>query len=225
MPNPSSKPLAFVIGAGPGIGLAVARRFAREGFEIALVTRTPEDLLELETALRVEGVTLARGWAADLRYETALERLLQDLELEDLRPEVLVFNASAGADGLPTRMDPESLDGTFLVNAKAPLALVQALLPAMRRAGRGTILLTGGGLALEPKAAQTALSLGKAALRSLTFCLAEELAPEGLHVATVTVAGWVRPASPFSPESVAETFWELHREPRETWRTEVILKP
>lgn len=225
MPSPHSRPLAFIIGAGPGIGLAVARRFAREGFDLALVARTPEELIELECALRVDGAALLRGWSADLQYESALESLLRQLDQEDLRPAVLVYNASAGSDAPPSQTTLEDLDASLQVNVRAPLACIQALLPAMRKAGRGTILLTGGGLALEPKAAQAALSLGKSATRALALCLAQELAPEGLHVATVTVAGWVRPATAFSPEIVAEAFWELHGEAKEGWRTEVVLRP
>ena len=91
----------------------------------------------------------------------------------------------------------------------------------MRAAGRGTMVLTGGGLAHEPMAGATALSIGKAGLRSLTFCLAQELAPEGIHVATVTVCGRVEPGTHFDPDRIADEYWKLHTEPAAAWTTEV----
>jgi NAD(P)-dependent dehydrogenase (short-subunit alcohol dehydrogenase family) len=93
----------------------------------------------------------------------------------------------------------------------------------MRRAGRGTLLFTGGGLALGPKPGLAAASLGKAALRSLALSLAGELAPEGIHAATVTVCGFVQPGTPLSPDRVAQAFWELHAQERDHWENEWIL--
>ncbi len=223
-PSPT-RPLALIVGAGPGIGLAVARRFAREGFEIALVVRPLEDLDAFKAELRNAGAPAVHGWTADLAEAGALEALLRRLDMEDLGPEVMVYNASGGADALPSRLPQGALAEAFQVNASAPLAWTQAVLPAMRKARWGTLLFTGGGLALEPRAAQTALSLGKTALRALALCLAEELEPEGIHVATLTIKGWVQPGTPFSPDAMAEHFWELHTEPREAWRREVVLRP
>ena len=93
----------------------------------------------------------------------------------------------------------------------------------MRTAGHGTILLTGGGLAHEPRAGATALSIGKAALRSLSYCLAEELTPVGIHVATVTVSGRVAPGTHFDPDRIADEYWRLHTEPPGGWTTEVTF--
>ena len=85
----------------------------------------------------------------------------------------------------------------------------------MREAGRGTILLTGGGLALDPTGWLPAASLavGKAGLRSLAQTLHKELAPEGIHVATVTIAGQIQPGTAFDPDLIADRFWHLHAQP------------
>jgi NAD(P)-dependent dehydrogenase (short-subunit alcohol dehydrogenase family) len=93
----------------------------------------------------------------------------------------------------------------------------------MRRAGRGTLLYTGGGLALAPKPGLACAALCKAALRSLALSLAAELAPEGIHAATVTVCGFVQPGTPLSPDLVAETFWELYLEKSSAWQAERLL--
>jgi len=220
----SSAPLAFLVGAGPGIGLAAARRFAREGFAIALIARPEENLALFEADLRAAGSPHVQCWAADINDAEALKPILHLLQVETITPEVLVYNASGGVDALPSCLTQEALAAALQINVQAPLALAQAVLPSMRRAQRGTILITGGGLALEPKATQAALSLGKSALRSLALCLAEELEPENIHVATLTIAGWVQSGTPFSPEAMANAFWGLHQEQPGAWRREVVLR-
>lgn len=203
-----------VIGAGPGIGLAVARRFAREDFEASLVCRM-EDTDLLKAALPCAQVVVA-----DLTNAQALEEALVQLE----PPEVLVYNASRGTRQVASALMGEHLDQDLQVNLRAPLRCAQWVAPFMKAKGRGTLLFTGGGLALAPKAEETSLSIGKAALRQLSLCLAQEWAPEGLHVATVTVAGFVQPG-PFSADFVAEAFWQLHAEPNDAWTFERTVRP
>ena len=210
--------LAVIVGAGPGIGMAAARRFRRGGFRVAVVSR-PGDPLE---AFQAELSGLALG--ADLAREGALEAALDAIAAWGGHPEVLVCNASAGAPGPAADLDPARLLADFRVSVGAALAATRWALPAMRRAGHGTLLFTGGGLALEPKPGLAAAALGKAALRSLALSLAGELAPAGIHAATVTVCGFVQPGSALSPDRVAQAFWDLHRQPRETWEFEQTLQ-
>jgi short-subunit dehydrogenase len=103
----------------------------------------------------------------------------------------------------------------------ALLVAAQHVAPAMRTAGRGTILVTGSALEFRATAAYAGLAVQKAAVRSLTLTLAEELRPVGIHVATVTVEGLIQPGTHYDPERIAEQFWDLHAEPRDSWRTEV----
>jgi len=221
-----SHPLALVIGAGPGIGLTTGRRFARGGFNVGLVARDSGCLEAFEGALREAGAPAARALAADVQDGEALAQALERLQDGNLgEPQVLVYNASLGHATRPSRLGPEELEEAFRANVLAALQSARGVLPAMRAAGRGTILFTGGGLALSPKAREASLSIGKAALRSLALCLAEELEPEGIHVATLTIQGFVQAGTPFDPDLVAEHFWELHQEPAGTWRHEVMLRP
>jgi len=212
-----------VIGAGPGIGLSVARRFAREGFDLALLCRPSDDGAAFQAELEALGAK-ALVIPAELAQAGALEQALESTEVHAGHPEVLVYNASRGARRPVVEVDPETLAEDFRVSVAAALQCVRWALPAMRARGRGTLLFTGGGLALAPKAGEAAASMGKAALRSLALCLAPELAPEGIHAATVTVAGFVQRESAFNADFVAEAFWELHAEPREAWRGEIVLK-
>ena len=111
----------------------------------------------------------------------------------------------------------------FRVSAGLALAAAQWALPAMRAQGRGSLLFTGGGLALEPKPGLASASLGKAALRSLALSLGEELAPAGIHAATLTICGFVQPGAALSPDRVAEALWELHAQPPGAWEKEQVL--
>jgi short-subunit dehydrogenase len=197
--------------------MAVARRLRQGGFRVATVSRPADPLGEFQAAH--SGLALG----ADLARAGALEEALAAIAAWGGAPEVLVYNASAGAAGPAAELDAAQLQAGLQVSVGAALAAAQWALPAMRRAGRGTLLFTGGGLALAPKPGLAAASLGKAALRSLALSLAGELAPEGLHAATVTVCGFVQPDTPLSPERVAQAFWEVHCQERDRWENERIL--
>jgi NAD(P)-dependent dehydrogenase (short-subunit alcohol dehydrogenase family) len=216
----TSSPLAVILGVGPLIGLAVSCRFAREGFRVVMVGLDGA-FLEVQR----QELPGSAAHVCDLGDPEAVERLFQRIAAEHGDAQVLVYNASAGARCTASALDPAQLEKDLRVNVSAPLVAARAVLPAMRRAGRGTILFTGGGLALKPQAELASGSVGKAAIRQLALCLHEELKPEGIHVATVTVAGFVQKGSAFNPDLIAETYWQLHAEPRDRWRSEVMLTP
>jgi NAD(P)-dependent dehydrogenase (short-subunit alcohol dehydrogenase family) len=214
------RPLAVIVGAGPGIGLAVARRFALGGFAVAMVSRPADPLAVFQAALEAPALVLG----ADLARAEPLREALAAIEAWGGAPEALVYNASAGTPGPAAELDPAQLQADLRVNVGSALAAARWALPAMRQAGRGTLLFTGGGLALRPQAGLASASLGKAALRSLALSLAQELEPEGIHAATVTVCGFVQPGTPFAPELIAQAFRELHLQKRECWENERILR-
>lgn len=218
-----ARPLAVILGAGPGIGLAVGRRFAREGFQVALVARPTDPLAAFQAALEAEGAQ-ARVLGADLAQEQALAGALEEIRIWGGLPEVLVYNASAGTSLPAAELERAQLLRDFQVNVAAPLAAVQWARPAMRQAGRGTLLFTGGGLALQPKPGMASACLGKAALRSLALSLGEELAPEGLHAATVTICGFVEAGTALDADRVAQVFWDLHLQTKPNWTHENILR-
>ena len=212
------KPLAVILGAGPGIGFAVARHFGREGFRVALVSR-PSDPLE---AFR-EALDGALVLGADLGSQARLLESLAAIEAWGGLPRVLAYNASAGAQGPAAELDPVRAAADLQVNLLSALAGVRWALPSMRAAGAGTLLFTGGGLGLKPKSGLASASLGKAALRSLALSFAEELEPEGIHAATVTVCGFVQPGTDLSPDRIAQCFWDLHAQPAGSWDRERVL--
>jgi len=210
-----SRPICAVIGFGPGIGAAVARRFAAGGFDVLGLARNPAK----HAALAGDGVTLAQADAAD---PSALAAALPSAT------QVLVYNAYAATmvDPGPSALTPEALLADFAVNVAGALAAVRAVLPGMRAAGRGSILFTGGGLALDPTfwLPAASLAIGKAGLRSLAQTLHTELAPENIHAGTVTIAGTVAAGTAFDPDRIAEAFWHLHEDPAGAFRAEIIFK-
>ena len=218
-----SRKVCAIVGVGPGLGMAIARRFGREGFALALVARNPDTLLGLRDVLRAEGHE-AVAFRADAASPSDLERALTEVAETLGHPAVLVYNAAAPRRGTPTTLAPEVLVEDFRVDVVGALAAVRTVVPRMKARGEGTILLTGGGFALHPVADQASLSVGKAALRSLALCLAEELAPCGIHAATVTVSGFVAKGTTFDPDAIAETFVELHHEPKGSFRSEAVFR-
>jgi NAD(P)-dependent dehydrogenase (short-subunit alcohol dehydrogenase family) len=215
-PQPAA-PLAVVVGAGPGMGMALARRFAREGFRVALVAQGFDGL---DTSA-LDRPVLAVAEAAD---DSSLRRAFTRIRDEAGDPSVLVYNVSAWVEGPASAMERGAFVDGFLAGVAGALTSVQEVVPAMRARGRGTILFTGSEAALRPTAGNAGLAVQKAGLRSLALSLAQDLAADGIHVATVTIRGVLARDTFFDPRLIAETYWDLYEEsagPPDGWRAEV----
>jgi NAD(P)-dependent dehydrogenase (short-subunit alcohol dehydrogenase family) len=103
----------------------------------------------------------------------------------------------------------EHLQTAYAVDVISAIVVTQVAAPAMRAAGSGTIIVTGGGFADHPIPALATVSLGKAALRSAATMLGADLAPDGIRVATLTIAGQIVAGTAFDPENIAERYWEV----------------
>lgn len=215
--------LAVIVGMGPGVSAAVARRFGREGYAVAAVARRAEALNEQVAALVAAGVK-ARGYTADAADPASLGAALARAAADGGAPEVLVYNA-AGVRYKPLAgLTAEELNADLRTSVGGALAAAQAVLPAMRAAGRGTLLFTGGGFAFEPMPALASLGAGKAALRNLAFSLHAELKDSGIHAATVTICGIVKAGTPFDPDKIAESYWALHAQAAGSFEREVQFR-
>jgi short-subunit dehydrogenase len=218
--------LCTIVGMGPGVSAAVAGRFANQGFDIGMVGRSAARLAECAAELeKAAAPARAITAVADSGNAGALRAALAKVAEQAGRSvSVLVYNAYSPQQGLPSVLKPEELEASFRVNVTGALVAAQAVLPAMRAAGRGTILFTGGGLALEPYPPYAALAVGKAGIRSLALSLAGELEPMGIHVATVTICGFVKPGTYYDAARIAEVYWELHGETQGAFRSEVVFR-
>lgn len=217
------KPVCLIVGAGPGIGQAAAIAFAREGYDIALASRNADKLKALLPAIEKAGArTLC--YSANASDEASLRKLIGKVRKGLGDPQVLIYNAAATHTARPTSLTSRNLVEDFQVNVVGALVCAQEVAGAMKTAGKGTILLTGGGFAYEPAANYASLSLGKAALRNLAYSLAQELGSSGIHVATVTVYGFVQSGTHFDPARIAQAYVHLHRQQPGQFQTEYVYK-
>jgi NAD(P)-dependent dehydrogenase (short-subunit alcohol dehydrogenase family) len=228
--------VAAILGVGPGLGAAVARRFAREGFAVALMARSEGSVagIQEETEGSSNTATAIGADATDAgSVAAAFERVRH--ELGD--PEVFVYNAGAFEMGGILEIPPERFDECFKANCAGAFYAAQQVLPAMVEAGRGTILMTGATASLRGSARFSALAVGKFGLRALAQSMAREFGPQGVHVAHVVIDGQintprVREISPgreehtmLSPDAIAETYWWLHTQDPTAWTLELDLRP
>jgi NAD(P)-dependent dehydrogenase (short-subunit alcohol dehydrogenase family) len=204
-------PLAIIAGVGPGVGAAVARRFAAGGFRVALIARDAGRLADLAAPILAAGGT-ATAHAADLSDHAAVRAVMAGITADQGRATALVWNAAAWAEAPALALDPRDLDRQMRLGLTAALTAIQTVAPSMAAGGGGSILLTGGGLALMPQygAAVPALTAVKAAVRGFVHASAPEFASRGLRLGAVTIAGQVAPGGPFDPDRIAEAFWTLH---------------
>jgi NADP-dependent 3-hydroxy acid dehydrogenase YdfG len=207
---------AIVIGAGPGIGAAVARRLAGEGLAVGVIARTPETLAGVVTSLNGAG---AHARTADVTDETGLRAALDALVDAVGVPEVLIYNAAViQSDAFGELTARQQLDA-YAVNVVGAITAIAHLGPLMAAHEGGTIVITSGMPEATPEA--TSLSLGKAAVRALVELVAKRYAT--LHVASVTVTGAVARGTAFDPAVIAGHYWALHTQPFGAWEREAVV--
>ncbi|MBL6751393.1 MAG: SDR family NAD(P)-dependent oxidoreductase [Nevskia sp.] len=216
--------ICLVVGAGPGIGRAVGMAFANAGLDVALASRNPANLEPHCREIRRETGRSARAYAVEAGSGDSLQALFDTVGAEMGVPEVVVFNAAHAHRGRPTTVPVDQWLADFRLNVLGALTCAQIAAPGMRARGHGSILLTGGGFAHEPSALYASLSADKAALRSLTYSLAQELGGHGIHVATVTVYGLLQVGTHFDPEKIADEYVRLHQQTRGNFEIEVVYK-
>jgi len=231
-----SERVAAVLGVGPGLSAAVARRFVSEGFGVALMARREESVARVREEIEDGGGT-ALPVLADATDPGSVAAAFERVRGELGDPEVFVYNAGAFRLGGILDLSPQQFDECFRANCAGAFYAAQQVLPAMVEAGRGTILLTGASAALRGKANFSALAVGKFGLRALAQSMAREFGPQGIHVSHVIVDGQintprVREMFPdredhtlLSPDAIAETYWLLHSQDPTAWTLELDLRP
>lgn len=210
----------IVIGAGPGLGVAVARRFAREGLPVSLIARRPDALAELATSVTDLGgraLTVAASAADEESLRAALDTSVAQFGV----PDALVYNAAVIRRDQPGELTAAQHAETYAVNVLGALTAATHLAPAMAAEGHGTVLITAG--LLDPDPRFTSLSLGKAAVRAAARILDQRFGPAGVRVATVTICGLIAPRTAFDPDAIADRYWSLHDQPPEEWRPDQLF--
>ncbi len=233
-------PVALVIGAGDATGGAIARRLAQGGYTVCATRRSLDKLQPLIAQIQAGGGT-AHGFASDARKEEEVTALFEDIESRIGPVEALVFNIGAN---VPSSILDETARKYFKVWEMACFGGFLNGREAARRMvarGKGTIIFTGATASLRGSANFAAFAGAKHALRALAQSMARELGPKGIHVAHVVVDGaidteFIRSNFPeryalkgqdgiLNPDHIADSYWMLHRQPRDAWTHELDLRP
>jgi NAD(P)-dependent dehydrogenase (short-subunit alcohol dehydrogenase family) len=212
------KPVVLVVGAGPGVGGSVARRFGRDGYDVLLVGRHDPVLEELGQLLESEGVG-ARWSAVDITDGRAFSAAVSELGETAGRIDVLHFNPSAFRQKTPLELTPEELAVDVTLGVGALLTAVQAARPFMSAGGRVTA--TGSMAADKPWNEAASLGVQKAGLRNLIHSIDTTLRPDGIRAVSVTVRGTLAGEGAFTPARVAEAIFAAAAQDEGDWRTEI----
>jgi NAD(P)-dependent dehydrogenase (short-subunit alcohol dehydrogenase family) len=225
-------PVCLITGVGPGTGSALARKFAKAGYRLALLTRNEERLASLEKELPG-----AKGYRCDVSDPAQIDAAASAVERDLGHPSVVIHNAVGGVLGTFQEIDPAVLNYNFQVNTMGLLYLARRLAPAMVEAGKGAIVVTGNTLTWRGKRDRAGFAPTKAAQRILAESMARDLGPHGVHVAYIIIDAvidleWTRKRYPqrpddffITPTAIADEIWHVVNQHRSAWSFNVELRP
>lgn len=250
--NTHGMPVIAIVGAGPGIGEAVAKRFAAEGFVVALLARTENNLHSMAARIDMEfGKSTARSYVTDLRNEGAIISSFAKIR-EQLGPvQVMVYNAGARRVNGRSLLDTttEEFESFTKINLFGAFWSTKCVLPDMLAGGAGTILYTGATGSLRGSPGLSSFSPGKFGLRSLAQIVTREYQSRGIHAAHIIIDSpvdgnligavlrrrWAKEGLSekleniesyiLQPAEVAKMYWFLHAQPRSSWTQELDVRP
>lgn len=228
-----SSETAVVVGAGPGLGAALVRAFAGEGYTVLAAARRATKLSGFDGE-REAGRVVAVD--CDATRPEEVERLFEESERHGPTA-VAIFNAGAFVRGSVVDTDPDEFERCWRVGCFAGFLVGRAAARRMIERGSGTILLTGATASLRGGAGFVNLAAPKFGLRAVAQSMARDLGPKGIHVAHVIIDGQIRsephehlvaergPDSLLEPDAIAEAYVALHRQHRSAWTQELDLRP
>ena len=197
-----------IIGAGPGLGAALARRFAREGWSIALLALKQEVIDACLVELEPFDVRTA-GALADVADRDAVEHAFGSVVDALGVPDVVVYNASIYQAETALELPLKALRLALDIHVVGALNASQVAIAAMRAAESGVLIFTVNNLALAPEAMSAALSIGKGAQLNLALSLERELEDTPMNVGVVTICGPIKAGTTYDPDRLADVYWDL----------------
>ncbi|WP_133916568.1 SDR family NAD(P)-dependent oxidoreductase [Streptomyces sp. NBC_00582] len=219
-------PSIAIVGAGPGMGLAIARTFGSQGYDVALIARNRDKLDDLVSRLTAEGITAA-AFPADVLDHDALTQALKDAATRFGGIDVLEHSPAPSFGSMtltsPSHTSPSDVQGLIDLLLYSAITATQAVLPAMREAGAGTLLFTNGAGSVDPNPMLGNANAAQAALRNWVLNLHKELAGTGIQAAHVAIGVWIGAGSPpgvptAEAEDIAPLYWDLHTQRDEAER-------
>ncbi len=233
--NPSNKPVAVVTGVGPGLGAALARRFAAT-YAVAILARKADYLKTLAAEIRQGGATVLE-LPCDVGDRAQMTKAFQTIRGELGEAELLLYNAGSGSWGTITEITPDQYEADWRVNALGAFVAAKEVAPAMIARGRGAMLFTGATAGVKAGPKSVSFGPAKFAMRGLAQSLARDLGPKGIHGAWINVDGSIdipgaRGRKPtlqdgdfLKPEAIAETYWHLAHQDSSAWTMELEVRP
>jgi len=238
-------PVAVIVGAGPGIGAAVASKFAKEGYAVALLVRTESKLKPIQKKIEEKG-GVALSVPCDASDEKSVAEAFATIRSKLGDPEVLVYNASGRGPVKPQtvlEVSTEDFVNAWKISCLGALLCAKQVLPKMIEKEKGTILLTGATASWRSIGGLSSFAVGKFGLRALGQSLARENGSKGIHVAHIVVDcvvnseqartwmqskykdGVIPENTMLEPDHLAEQYWYLHQQPKSCWTHELDVRP
>jgi NAD(P)-dependent dehydrogenase (short-subunit alcohol dehydrogenase family) len=226
-------PVAVITGVGPGLGAALARRFAK-GYAIAINARKPDFLRSLAVEIRGAGGQVLEV-PADIGDPAQTAAMFKAIRERLGAPEVLLYNAGSGSWGTVVDITPEQYEKDWRVNALGAFVSAKEVAPDMIPRGRGVMLFTGATAGVKAGPKSVSFGPAKFAMRGLAQSLARDLGPKGIHVAWINVDGAIdipgrklgnmTSEDMLDPDAIAETYWHLAHQHRSAWTMELEVRP
>jgi short-subunit dehydrogenase len=222
----------LIVGAGPGNGLAIARRFNQGGYRVALLARSPDNLRRLQ-----EMLPAAHCQRCDVTLPDELARAIVSVRADLGQVAVMIYNAGSGMFGSIDDVSAEDFEAAWRVNALGCFHAVYQVLPDMRSAGGGNIVIIGATASKRGSAAFAAFASAKGAQYNLAQSLARHLGPEGIHVSYAVIDGVIAlertrarlPDKPeeffLQPDDIAAAVYDVTQQRRSAWTFEFDLRP
>jgi NAD(P)-dependent dehydrogenase (short-subunit alcohol dehydrogenase family) len=215
----NKKPVAVVVGAGPGNGAALARRFVEAGYAVAILSRHRSTLTPIENELAE-----TRGFECDVSDLASVESAFARIVSELGEVNVLLYNAGSGVFGDIETITPDQFEQAWRVNAYGSLLCARQAIPAMKARGAGAIIFIGATASRRGGVQTAAFAPAKAAQRSLAESMARKLWPVDLPSTRAAMPD--KPDDAFvDPAGVAEIAYQLCRQNRRAWSFEVDARP
>ncbi|GAB2890707.1 SDR family NAD(P)-dependent oxidoreductase [Paraburkholderia jirisanensis] len=225
---------AVVVGVGPGLGWALAKRFHAENMNVGVVAR---DEARLRAMIAAGPAGRVQPYAADVSKIEDVTHVFDSVQRELGDPDLVVFNAGAYVSGNVLDINPADFDRCWRIGCFAGFLVGQAAARRMVARGHGTIIFTGASAALRGSAGFANLAVPKFGLRALAQSMARELGPRGIHVAFVVIDGQIESErywelakqrgqdSLLAPDAIADAYLHLHRQHRSAWSSELDMRP
>ncbi|MDO5009017.1 MAG: SDR family NAD(P)-dependent oxidoreductase [Lactobacillus johnsonii] len=202
----------LVIGAGSGLGNAVARQFGRHGFKVALMARNPQSLEKYKAEFNGKGIETVIQ-TVDVTKLDEVKSAYQSIRDKIGTPDVLFYNVGITIPDETTSIDAQSLIKRYQADVVGAYAFIQLVMSDQKFVqNQGTILLTGGGLALNPSSKFLPLSMDKAALRAMAIALHSEYQSKGVDVGIVNICGAIGKSKKYMPKNIAQKYWQLYQD-------------